>query len=118
MSDIAFNCPECKQHLEAPAEMAGETVECPKCNQHMVVPTPSVDEVALENISFNGESTPSMSSVPNIFENIQKEASDEENTVTENVCPECGKTMAEGSVLCVSCGFHTGLGKKISTDLG
>jgi hypothetical protein len=34
-----------------------------------------------------------------------------------DACPECKTPMEPGSVLCVQCGFHTKLGKKISTDL-
>lgn len=32
------------------------------------------------------------------------------------VCPECGQVMSDGAVLCLGCGFHTKLGKKISTE--
>jgi DNA-directed RNA polymerase subunit RPC12/RpoP len=121
MSTIAFNCPECEQHLEAPAEMAGETVECPNCNQPMIVPAPIVEDPSLSDISFGESASPSMSAVPNIFDNIQTETEEEvavEPAIEENKCPECGATMQDGSVLCVNCGFHKGLGKKISTDLG
>jgi len=31
-------------------------------------------------------------------------------------CPGCGAALAEGVVLCMTCGFHTKLGKKIATD--
>jgi len=31
-------------------------------------------------------------------------------------CPECGQPMPDGSVLCMGCGFHTKLGKKITTE--
>ena len=31
-------------------------------------------------------------------------------------CPECKAVLEEGVVLCVQCGFHTKLGKKIVTD--
>lgn len=32
------------------------------------------------------------------------------------VCPECGQAMPDGSVLCMGCGFHIKLGKKITTE--
>lgn len=123
MVAITFNCPKCEQQLEAPTEMAGETVECPNCNQPMVVPAPVVEETTLDDVSFNGNSTPSMSSVPNLFADIQAQAEKEEaaedvTSETGNKCPECGADMTKGSVLCMSCGFHKGLGKKLSTDLG
>jgi len=35
-----------------------------------------------------------------------------------NPCPNCGEPMDPGAVLCVQCGFHTGLGRQIDTDLG
>jgi hypothetical protein len=38
MEDIAFSCPSCGQSLEAPGDMAGETVPCPACNTNMIVP--------------------------------------------------------------------------------
>lgn len=36
--DIAFSCPHCAQHLEAPPEMAGDQVECPSCSQAISIP--------------------------------------------------------------------------------
>ena len=35
-----------------------------------------------------------------------------------SACPNCSKPMAADSVLCIECGFHTGMGKVITTDLG
>jgi predicted Zn finger-like uncharacterized protein len=32
-------------------------------------------------------------------------------------CPSCGQAMAEGAVLCVRCGFHVKLGRKLKTEL-
>ncbi len=32
------------------------------------------------------------------------------------VCPECGQAMPADAVLCMGCGFHTELGKKITTE--
>jgi len=36
--------------------------------------------------------------------------------VSGTKCPECGKALDEGVVLCIHCGFHLKLGKKIATD--
>jgi len=33
------------------------------------------------------------------------------------MCPGCGAEMEPESVLCVQCGYHLKLGKKIETDL-
>jgi DNA-directed RNA polymerase subunit RPC12/RpoP len=35
---------------------------------------------------------------------------------TGSGCPECGAEMPADSVLCVACGFHKKLGKKITTE--
>ena len=40
--DIAFSCPHCKQHIEAPPEMSGTAVNCPTCKGAILVPTPAM----------------------------------------------------------------------------
>jgi len=40
MADINFDCPQCGQNLEAPPDMAGETIECPACSQQIQIPVP------------------------------------------------------------------------------
>jgi|ERR1043166_138666 tellurium resistance protein TerD len=38
MPDIHFECPKCKQSLEAPSELANELIECPTCKETIEVP--------------------------------------------------------------------------------
>lgn len=40
MSDVNFDCPECDQNLDAPSDMAGETIECPTCQNSIGIPAP------------------------------------------------------------------------------
>ena len=40
MSDINFDCPHCNQNLDAPSDMAGETLECPGCQNSITIPVP------------------------------------------------------------------------------
>ncbi len=91
MTEVKFNCAGCGQPLEAPVEMAGQVIECPACQQALTIPAPPspVEESA---------------AAP-----VQEEAG--------KTCPNCGAEMAGEAVLCVQCGFHTGLGKKIETEL-
>ena len=89
MADISFACPNCKQVLEAPDDMAGQVVECPACQQQMTIP--GAEAAAPQE----AEEAP---------------ASDK--------CPSCGTAMEADAVLCLQCGFHTKLGKKINTSLG
>ena len=37
MTDLKFTCPYCKQHLEAPPEVFGQTVECPSCKKQITL---------------------------------------------------------------------------------
>lgn len=101
MADIEFNCPECGQVLEAPEEMAGEAIECPACEAGITIPM--IEEDAEEDILV-------LPNLPNISIPSAAPAPD------ENACPECGTTLADGAVLCVACGYHLKLGKKISTE--
>lgn len=101
MADLTFACPGCEQVIQAPEEWAGQVVECPNCNQEMTVPG---------NIPEDQEplSIPDPASIlPGVGEAVPAEAS----------CPECGEDMDADAVLCMACGFHQGLGKKIDTDL-
>jgi len=43
---IAFVCSSCKQELEAPSDMVGQSVECPSCGAHLVVAAQSVSQPA------------------------------------------------------------------------
>ena len=61
--DIFCICPRCGQHMEAPAEMAGVTIDCPKCNgrikipKHLAAPAadlPPVSEAAAADTSLVG----------------------------------------------------------------
>jgi len=38
MSDIKFNCQNCKQPFEAPKEMAGMDIDCPSCKSRIKIP--------------------------------------------------------------------------------
>ena len=44
MADINFDCPHCDQNLDAPPDMAGETIECPACEESIEIPTPPKPE--------------------------------------------------------------------------
>ena len=95
MADISFACPNCSQVLEAPEDMAGQVVECPACQQQITVPAPAA--TAPEEAG---------------------EAPLEDAAPASTACPSCGAEMESGAVLCISCGYHTKLGKKIDTSLG
>ena len=76
---------------------------CPSCNQHLEAPA-EMAGAAVECPTCNQAITvpaagPAAPAAPQA-----------------NVCPSCNAEMQPGAVLCVSCGFHTKLGKKITTE--
>ncbi len=98
MSDFEFSCPNCNQVLEAPGEMAGEVVECPGCQQQMTVPqAPEADAPASESQETGAEESA-------------------ETVAAAIKCPNCEKEMPGEAVLCVHCGYHLRLGRKITTE--
>lgn len=101
MAEIEFNCPECGQVLEAPDEMAGESLACPSCDAPITIP----DSPAPES-----DAAPIFPNLPNL------EGNEPYTETAENVCPDCGAALRPDVVLCVQCGFHLKLGKKISTE--
>lgn len=82
--------------------MADIEFSCPGCG--MVLSAP--EEMAGELVEC-----PECSHQMNVP--MAGEAGDEDGA---QVCPECGQAMSDGAVLCLGCGFHTKLGKKISTE--
>ncbi|MCK9230028.1 MAG: PH domain-containing protein [Syntrophales bacterium] len=40
MAGFRFNCPHCKQSLEAPEEILGQQINCPSCNRAITLPDP------------------------------------------------------------------------------
>jgi len=42
MPDIHFECPKCKQMLDAPEELAAQLIECPTCKETIEVPLRSL----------------------------------------------------------------------------
>ena len=43
---MKISCPSCGQHLDAPEELANQTIECPACNGKLNVPAPPTLEPA------------------------------------------------------------------------
>lgn len=41
MPDIQFECPKCKQTLDAPEELATQLIECPTCKETIEIPARS-----------------------------------------------------------------------------
>lgn len=108
MADIGFACGSCGQNLEAPEEMAGTDVECPSCGATITVPEPAPAQNPADIIQQARSEEPS---------HPEAESEPAAAPAQTNACPNCQAVMEPDAVLCVQCGFHKGLGKKISTEL-
>jgi hypothetical protein len=51
MPNFKFNCPNCKQSLEAPEELLGQQINCPSCKQFLKLPDPEPMEVKAVDMS-------------------------------------------------------------------
>jgi hypothetical protein len=53
---ISFACPLCNQHLEAPLDMAGDSISCPSCERDITVPLRHSERTARHLV--NGNASP------------------------------------------------------------
>jgi len=47
--EILFNCPNCRQQLEADTQMAGQAINCPSCSVNIVIPQPDPANLKTHN---------------------------------------------------------------------
>ena len=97
MADIQFICPGCQQVLEAPAEAGGSTVQCPACGVDLRIPGSNEPAAAQAGATARGTAAAG-------------------STARRVACQACGAEMAEDCVLCLHCGFHRTLGRRLSTE--
>jgi hypothetical protein len=74
---------------------------CASCQQHLEAP----EAMAGETVSCPSCQKPLTVPAPQAAPKVAPAA-----------CPGCGTPLDAGVVLCVKCGYHQGLGKKLSTD--
>ncbi len=88
MADFKFNCPQCKQPLEAPEIMIGTKIGCPSCQKPITVPDPVI------------EITTPISQPPPAQQKQTK------------ACPFCSEEILSSAIKCKHCGeFLDGRGK-------
>ena len=84
--------------------MADVEFSCPGCNLVLAAPEEMMGEL-VECPECQNQMT-----VPG------KASEKTKSAAGGNACPECGQSMPPDSVLCMGCGFHIKLGKKITTE--
>ena len=77
MADVTFVCPKCKQTLEAPEEVLGQTVQCPACSATIAVPVRRATATPAPQ-------PPRMKQCPYCSEDI---------LATAKKCKHCGETV-------------------------
>lgn len=83
MSDIRFNCPSCRQSLEAPPDMVGQVIDCPSCTKPIEIPTRPTPRVETPPPPTHSPPTPRPSQPPPTTRSAQPPS-----TATANVLPK------------------------------
>lgn len=94
MADIKCVCPHCSQHLEAPDELAGQTIECPSCKGSLLIPAPKPIKK-----SIRIKKKPLKQNQPNQTSNQSASSKSANGTP----CPSCGERIAKGCKVCGHC---------------
>lgn len=91
MNDLSFNCPHCKQSLEAPDDMLGMAIDCPACQKQIRIPK------KIYLASSKSDSTPSLNSQLPLSRMTQPTS----GHMLFACCPGCGKNDIYS--ICVYC---------------
>lgn len=106
---IRFTCPKCNQRYKVAEDFAGRTAKCKKCGQSVKIPKPVAAAAAEPDLaSLLGEEAVGVKSAAPAV----KQAS-ARKTATRK-CAWCGAAMADGTVICVGCGFDVRTGRKVT----
>lgn len=115
---VSATCPKCQHAVTLRSEFAGKRVKCPKCQGVVQLPaaasagTAARPAVAAQSAQARPASGPRPRHNPLL--DLLDEAGVEAAPVGD-ICPGCGKDVVPGHVICMECGYHFGLGRKMET---
>ena len=123
---IKFRC-ECGQSYSAKESLAGKDMKCRNCTAMVRVPATAPEESLDAYNLISDESVTMSHATPSVQHFSQVESARLQEAVTMShatpsvqpvmtSCPQCSTEMPATAVLCVSCGYHQTLGKKIETS--
>jgi hypothetical protein len=104
---IPVTC-NCGQSFAAGDHLAGRTVQCPKCKSALTIPLPH----AAAGMPTGGSPLGSMGGGASIFDDAGMK------TVNPGIptCPSCSTPLKPNAVLCVNCGYHLQLGRRVGNQ--
>ena len=120
-----ITCTHCGAKFAGKPEYRGRRIRCTKCQEVFRVPDERVDDGELQLADDNAYAASVASNVKatdeidewNVPDNFEYKMEAEEQG-TGNYCPYCGEPGDPRHVLCLKCGYHRGLKKKIDTQRG
>lgn len=109
---VHIKCGRCKKVLKGPDNLAGKRVKCPHCGATLQIPAAKTD---------SDHPAPQPAAPGGLASLLDEEgfgAAPKSPAPQINACPSCGGEMPPGGVLCVNCGFHKELGRRLETKHG
>lgn len=141
---IQANCPKCQFALKVRDDLAGKRVKCPKCQEPVLIPGAAAapkDAPVAAGAGASRGSGKAPATAPtqkagaaaarsaavgsaggsggkryNPLLDLLEEAG-VEAAPRGDVCGSCGKPLKPGQVLCLECGYHMELGKRMETAI-
>lgn len=114
---INASCAKCQHAITVRSEFAGKKIKCPKCQSVIQLPggTPvGVGAATTAGSPARGGAGTGPKQRHNPLLDLLDSTGVEAAPVGQT-CPNCGKDIAPGNVLCMDCGYHMGLGKQMET---
>jgi len=114
MPDIAFDCPQCLQALEAPESLAGEVIKCPACDQDIRIPKPAVwvQDAAVPAGKQAAAGTAPAAKKPQAAGGASAGIA---AAPRAGKCPGCAAPLAPKAVICINCGYDLRTGRRLDT---
>jgi len=100
---IPVTC-RCGQSFAAGDHLAGRTVQCPKCKSPLTIPAPQAASTPAAGPAPQAPGGPGT-----IFEDAKMRTF----AAGKPHCPSCTAELPPNAVLCVKCGYHLQLGRRI-----
>jgi len=108
---LAIVC-QCGQKFTAKAHLAGKTLKCPECGSPLRTPAPK--RPAKPKPPTQPKRQPEVA-LPGPMGNLLDEVGLDGQS-PPNICPSCRVVMPRDAIVCVHCGYHQQLGKKMETE--